>query len=517
MSAPAAAPDPVATQTARPLVSGRSNAARASAAVAVGSLLTALLGGALSILVAIIVGEGAKTDGFFAAYSIYLFFVLFGSTMRVSLVPLLGSPADERTWRAVAIDAIARLGGLAAAVAVFVVIASPLLSRALTPGLHADARATTALTLAILAVASFCQVYAAILAATLAAARRFFATTALFVASMLLTVMLGGGLMLAFGILGASVGVLGGSIALVLGHLAYLGRFRFVARPRLRLLRDPGTWRLAAAASAGAAVAVAQQGQVSVALAFVSDQVGAVTAYTYGYFLATLLASVTVYVVALVMLPDVLAAVHQHGQGVVGDFLRLAVPMALYLYVPLGAAYVLFGRPVVAAVFGGSLSASSLSLLWDVSRIFVTLNLAFAVLAPLGSIVLALNRRRALVLPAVALVPVHIVVMVIVSPHGPVAVALGHAAVGATLPVAIALLAFGRAGLAMIVTAVWASAPVALIGLVLPAVALVAGAPATVPAAVALSAVALVLYAVLGTFAWPNVGGRATRMLLSRA
>jgi len=43
----------------------------------------------------VIVGEGPQTDGFLAAYSAYLTFLLFGSTLRVALVPLFGATADE--------------------------------------------------------------------------------------------------------------------------------------------------------------------------------------------------------------------------------------------------------------------------------------------------------------------------------------------------------------------------------------------------------------------------------------
>jgi hypothetical protein len=48
----------------------------------------------------VIVGEGRDTDACFAVHSIYVFFIVFGSTLRTAVVPLLGS-VDEAA-RAVA-------------------------------------------------------------------------------------------------------------------------------------------------------------------------------------------------------------------------------------------------------------------------------------------------------------------------------------------------------------------------------------------------------------------------------
>ena len=65
--------------------------ARTSVVVSVSQLLASLLGALLAVLIAVFEGEGPETDGFLAAYSAYLLFILFGSTLRIALVPLLGS------------------------------------------------------------------------------------------------------------------------------------------------------------------------------------------------------------------------------------------------------------------------------------------------------------------------------------------------------------------------------------------------------------------------------------------
>jgi peptidoglycan biosynthesis protein MviN/MurJ (putative lipid II flippase) len=154
------------------LVATDASSARSSLAVSVGFLLTSLLGGVLSILVAVVVGEGADTDAFFAAYSVYLFFTLFGAGLRTSLVPLLGPTGDERAWRMRSVDVVGRLGGAGAATMALVVVLSPLIGLALRPG-DAGGRETAIASVAILALASYCQIAGASLASVLAAARRF--------------------------------------------------------------------------------------------------------------------------------------------------------------------------------------------------------------------------------------------------------------------------------------------------------------------------------------------------------
>ena len=224
----------------------------------------------------------------------------------------------------------------------------------------------------------------------LAGARRFGFSAATYVAGTATSLVVAVPLMYAIGILGAPIGVLGGAIAVLLGHRLYLRRFGFRAPPAPRAITSRFTWVVTALAGAGTAVALAQQIQLTLALVALSGRVGIVTAYSYASFLAALLASVTIYVVAFVMLPGVLSALEEHGVGAALGYLDFAVPVAFYLYVPAAAAYATFGRPVIDAVFGGSLSAASLDVLWDASRIFLIMNLVAAVLVPAGAVLLAM-------------------------------------------------------------------------------------------------------------------------------
>jgi peptidoglycan biosynthesis protein MviN/MurJ (putative lipid II flippase) len=465
----------------------------------------------------VIVGEGSDTDAFFAAYSIYLFFVVFGSTLRVAVVPLLGSIDDETAWRTRASGVIARLLGVAVVATATVVVLSPLVGPLITPGLPGSARVTAAACLAVLALASFCQIGAAALASALAAARRFPASAALYVSGTALTLALGSGLMVAFGVMGAAIGVLGGSTAILLGHVAYLRRFGFRVAPDPRAARERETWRLTALASAGAAIALSQQLQLTVALASVSGHVGAVTAYTYASFLATLLASVTIYVVSFVMLPGVLATLKAHGERAALGYLDFAVPVGFYLYLPVAAAYAAFGRPIVEAVLGSSLSAHSIELLWDCSRIFLLMNLSLAILAPASAILLALRRYRAFVVSAATILVLHVVgVVLAITFAGPLAVAIVHASLTAALAIPLLAIGFGWEAARAVARVVRLSLPAALIALVFPALALLAPRPSSLVPAAGLAVAGIAVYLVIGSVAWRSVGGHAVRMLLAR-
>jgi putative peptidoglycan lipid II flippase len=440
---------------------------------------------------------------------------VFGSTLRVAVVPLLGSVEDEDTWRRRTVDVLSRLLGVAALATLVVVVLSPVIGPLITPGLPANARVTAAICLGILALASFCQMGAAALASALAAARRFPASAALYVAGATLTLVLGAGLMIALGVIGAAIGVLGGSAALLAGHAFYLQQFGFRVIPEPRALRERESWRLTALAAAGAAIALSQQLQLTIALAAVSSTEGAVTAYTYGSFTATLLASVTIYVVGFVMLPSVLSTLETAGERAALSYLDFTVPVAFYLYVPVAAAYATFGKPIVEAVLGGSLSSRSIDLLWDCSRIFLLMNLSLAILAPASAVLLALRRYRAFALAAALILGLHAIGVAVASANGPTTVAIVHASLAAALAIPLLALGFGWQAAPAVGRALWRSLPAFLIALVFPAVALIAPAPSGLVSAAALAAAGIFAYVVIGSVAWPAVGGRTLRMLLS--
>ncbi len=213
-----------------PLIAADTDTARSAAVVAVSYLVTASLGGILAVLIAVVAGEGAKTDSFLASYSVYLVFLLLGATLRATLIPLIGATDSDAELRERAADAVRRLISVALVLCVALAVLSPLIAPLLRSGPNA-AVGTAAESLAILAIASFGQIWSAALAATLAAARRFYASAACYIIASVTTLVVAVGLMLAVGVLGAAFGVLVGCRGAPRRPLLYLRRLGFTAVP----------------------------------------------------------------------------------------------------------------------------------------------------------------------------------------------------------------------------------------------------------------------------------------------
>jgi O-antigen/teichoic acid export membrane protein len=501
----------------QPLIPAATSTARSSVVVSISFLLSAALGGLLALMIAVIVGEGDDTDGFLAAYSAYLTFILFGSTLRVALVPLLGSTADEAEFRRRAAERVRRLlaaGGVAAAV---LLACSALLGRALVPGASSDAQATAALSIAILSVAGFCQIWSAALSAVLGAVRRFSSSAAFYVLSSAVTVALASLLMALIGIAGAGIGVLGGAIALLATHFAYLRRFGFVVKPAWRTAASRETWRLAALAAAGASVPVVLQLDATISLAAISERSGAVTAYSYAYFFTVLATGVTAGAIGLVTMPGLVAALAERGKSAADDYLNATAPFSVFLYLPIAAGYAVFGRPLVGAVLEGPLTPDTVDVLWDASRIFLVMGLSWALLAPLTTLALSLELYWKLALVAAATVPIHAALVIPAAQDGPVSASAAHALSGTIFVIAIMALIFGRPAVAAAARAVRDSLPAAGLALVFPAVGLAGLAGHGSARALAGLAVAGTLYLGLGVRLWPSVAGQAVRLLRTRA
>ena len=250
-----------------PLLAADTSTARSSVVVSVGFLFSGILGALLAFVIAVIVGEGAETDGFLAAYVIYLAFVLFGSTLRVALVPLLGPTADTALFRATAVASVRRILAVAGLGLLLLLVMSPLMGQILVPGASDKTQSTTAISIAILAAAAYCQIWSALLSAVLAAVRRFVASAVLYSLSGIVTLGVGASLMAVVGIWGATVGVLAGALTLLAGHLVYMRRFGFVVWPHWRPALESQTWKLAALAAAGASVPLCFQLDMTISLA----------------------------------------------------------------------------------------------------------------------------------------------------------------------------------------------------------------------------------------------------------
>jgi peptidoglycan biosynthesis protein MviN/MurJ (putative lipid II flippase) len=143
----------------RSLVADGVNMARSSLVVSASVLLGSAFGGLLAVLIAVIVGEKPETDGFLAAYSAYLIFILFGTNLRIALLPQFGSVANEPAFRARAAAIVGRLVGASAVVCGAMVALSPVLGSLLVPGAPQEAQRAASIGVAILSVAAWCQIW----------------------------------------------------------------------------------------------------------------------------------------------------------------------------------------------------------------------------------------------------------------------------------------------------------------------------------------------------------------------
>ena len=436
-----------------------------------GLSLVALNGSAAvaGILLARKFGRGAETDGFMAAYGVYLVLVLGAQAFRFVVVPDLTRAAGEGRLAAEtrAYGAALALPALLLAAAT-VVFAGPL-GDAVTGSLAAPAAALATDSLRWLVPAACAQVLAG-LAASALAARSSYGVAAL---GYTLGSLAGLGLFVALadahGLVALAWGTaLNGAITLGIPLAALVAQGDLAGgRAPLALLR-----RLRRFVE-GAAVPLALQVLYLICLRLAADvEVGAVTSFSYAYLLAATLVAATAGALALV------TSAPLTRRGLDGEGAAAYVVHASWLcLVPIAAAagvLALAGERIVSAFLGGAYSGdvgADLGRLvvvlapWMVAALAQTLTfpLVFVIgrtrgLVPLAlaalafHVAVAFGLRELFGLPglavalAVSTLAVAVVLMARVSPRLPVAAAGGLA--GLLLVVgAAAAVAFGLAGL----------------------------------------------------------------------
>ena len=247
------------------------------------------LSAAVGVVIAREFGRGADTDGFFAAYGVFLVVVLAAGAVRVAVLPALARARDEGTFGAVLASYALAVSTVAVPVLALGVLASDWSAGQLTGGLPPSASRTAADALVFLIPAAVAHLFAA-LAASALAAHDSYGTAA---AGYALGSALGLGLILwrvgEDGIVACAWGTfLNAAVALVvplaaLGVRAHWGAFRPLAIGA----------RLAELARA-AALPMVLQAFFVVCLRFASDLgTGAVTSFTYAYLVASALVAVT--------------------------------------------------------------------------------------------------------------------------------------------------------------------------------------------------------------------------------
>ena len=235
--------------------------------------------------------------------------------------------------------------GLVAAAAL---AASPLLSHFVSHGLTDRARSTTLVALAILVPAGFLYAASAALAGSLGAIYEFGFSAASYAIASLIALTVSVIMLTVIGPLGSAVGVLVGSLILASSHLIKARALGIRIRMRLGWLRDAYQWRFAFQILAGASLGAALQVNLVISLGVVSAFSGGITAYSYGFFIASAILAVSALPLAIATLPDV--ASFRSIQRI-ADHLRQTARLGYMLATPLVAALIAFGEPVLAVAF----------------------------------------------------------------------------------------------------------------------------------------------------------------------
>jgi hypothetical protein len=274
------------------------SALRSGALTGLAAIVLALAAAGAGALLAHKFGRTAETDGFLAAYGVYLVLVLAAQAFRMVVVPDLTRAAAE-----------GRLGGesrayafaflaLAVPVSVLVAIFSGPLGDLITGTLPPTAAHVAGRALAVLVPAAFVQLLAALAASALAAIDSYGTAAAGFALGGISGLIVFAALADGHGIVALAWGLAVNSVVALLIPVVALVRKRALAGyapSRLDVL--PRLWHLLE----GAAVPLALQGCYLLALRFAAKLgVGSVTTFSYAYLAASTLVAATAFSVGLI-------------------------------------------------------------------------------------------------------------------------------------------------------------------------------------------------------------------------
>jgi peptidoglycan biosynthesis protein MviN/MurJ (putative lipid II flippase) len=245
-------------------------------------------------------GRNVRTDGFMAAYGVYLVLVLGAQAFRMVVVPdLTRAEAEGRLREEFSAYAIAFVV-LAVPMSILVVLLRGFFGEVITGRLPHSSAAIAGRALAWLVPAAFAQLLAALAASALAARDSYLVAAAGFALGGI------GGLLFfvvaadAHGLIALAWGLaLNGAIAVALPLGALVSRGAHLhALPHVRSLRIRARlWRLAH----GAAIPLAIQGLYVLALRFATGTgTGSVTSLSYAYLLAAMFVSATAFSLSLI-------------------------------------------------------------------------------------------------------------------------------------------------------------------------------------------------------------------------
>ena len=460
------------------LVTGISTAAVSASAAIAGAILSRKF------------GHGVKTDGFFAAYAVYVALVLVANALRVVVLPRFARAREAGSLgREVATWAAAVAVPLLPAV-VISIAGSDLVARALTG--NASARHSAATLVAWLVPAAALQVFAGIAASALGALDDYGTAAAGFGSGAVL------GLVVIVALVGHGVQAFGWGLA-ANGAVS-------LAVPLAVLLRRGGlgaptaaVWTRLRELAEGIALPFALQGLYVIGYRFATGLgAGRPTTFSYAYLVAALLVAVTATSLALVssvpLARDELTPERATRHVVAASWLSLALVAAA------AGVFALAGEHVVRLALGSSYgggTGAQLGLLVVYLAPWMVASVAVSVAFPL---LFVRGRARWLPLLAVCVLGAH----VLVEWAGRAAFGLAGIAAGMAVTTAATLVAL-LWPLGSLRQALKGLAAAALVCGGLAAVAF--GAPRAVFGAVPAAAIGLVIY-VVALLTWRPAGLR---------
>jgi peptidoglycan biosynthesis protein MviN/MurJ (putative lipid II flippase) len=309
---------------------------------------------ATGILLARKFGRSAETDGFLAAYGIYLVFAITAQTLRIVLVPeLTRAERDGRLLPETRAYAAAVLL-VAIPVTVIVGVAAHPFAHALTAGLPAIASSIAGRALPWLVGGGFAQVLAAVAAAALAARGNYVVSAAGFAAGAVsaLAVFLvlegaHGPLSLAWGLaLGSAL-----SLCLPVGALYGQGLLRTLGKPTRPLARLARMVQIVS-------LPLALQGFYVLALRFAAGlHVGDVTSLAYAYIFAATVVAATASTLALVSSAPLTRRGIDSGSAAL--HILHAVWLSLVVVAASAAIFALAGARIAHLLLGSSFGGAS--------------------------------------------------------------------------------------------------------------------------------------------------------------
>jgi peptidoglycan biosynthesis protein MviN/MurJ (putative lipid II flippase) len=338
-----------------------------SVAITAGAQLVAMATGTVvAILVVAEFGKGARSDGLFAAYGVYSVLVMLAQSVRLTMVARLIEGAG--LWSNLDRFVAAMLLAAGAGAVVLVGLGEPV-AELLVGSLGNEATDTAQTALAILWLAAAAQLLAALFAASLGALADFTTPGLAYAAGGLASVAF---LLLLEGELGidavATAVALGSALTFCIigarllqaGYRPHLG----VLAPRLNAVRAIGQ------VVAGAVGSLLWQVAYVATLAFASRlSAGAITVYSYAFFAAMLVVSITSGALGIVLAAPLTRTWGDDARSL-EPHERRVVQWGMVITVPIVATVALVGDEIAELLLGSRITAGDAD---DLASTFVCL------------------------------------------------------------------------------------------------------------------------------------------------